>query len=215
MLAHRLAFSVLRAQTRRTMAPTTRSLKRAAPVEPLAADMGDNMSPEASRRRNRVPVKLEYEEEKPGIPMASASTPPRGKSRDVKTPTKTPTKTPKVAASQKTPTARSPPKTPSSKLAAEFKPPDNWPQVLSVIKAMRAPGGIASNAAVDTMGCDRCHEDGSAIPDEVRRFQILVAAMLSSQTRDEITHAAMMRLRKHGLTPQNILRCETPSRQRL
>ena len=29
--------------------------------------------------------------------------------------------------------------------------------------------------------------------------------MLSSQTRDEITHAAMNRLKEHGLTVENIL----------
>jgi endonuclease III len=68
-----------------------------------------------------------------------------------------------------------------------------------------APGGVASNAAVDSMGCDRCHDEGE-ISEANRRFQILISAMLSSQTRDEVTHAAMIRLRAHGLTPQNLLR---------
>ena len=32
-----------------------------------------------------------------------------------------------------------------------------------------------------------------------------MAAMLSSQTRDEVTHAAMLRLRAHGCTPAHLL----------
>jgi endonuclease III len=32
-----------------------------------------------------------------------------------------------------------------------------------------------------------------------------MAAMLSSQTRDEVTHAAMLRLRAHGCTPAKLL----------
>mmetsp|Transcript_39084 Transcript_39084/g.85046 ORF Transcript_39084/g.85046 Transcript_39084/m.85046 type:complete len:373 (-) Transcript_39084:186-1304(-) len=213
MLVSRFAFSVLRGTTLRKMAPTTRSLKRAVSAENTAADMGGaDGGPGGKTRRGRTRVKIEYEEVSTGtaVPTASGSKKPRGKEIISKTSVKKPTD----AGLQKTPTKRgkptvsSPPQTPSSKLATEFKPPENWPRVLSVIKAMRAPGGVASNAAVDTMGCDRCHEDGTAIPDEVRRFQILIAAMLSSQTRDEVTHAAMLRLRKHGLTPQNILRTE-------
>ena len=34
----------------------------------------------------------------------------------------------------------------------------------------------------------------------VQMFQVLLSAMLSSQTKDEVTHAAMMRLRQSGCT---------------
>lgn len=37
------------------------------------------------------------------------------------------------------------------------------------------------------------------------RYQTLVALMLSSQTKDQVTHAAMQRLKEHGLTIDNIL----------
>lgn len=37
------------------------------------------------------------------------------------------------------------------------------------------------------------------------RYQILLALMLSSQTKDETTHSAMIRLRDHGCTVENIL----------
>ena len=40
---------------------------------------------------------------------------------------------------------------------------------------------------------------------QVRRFQVLVSLMLSSQTRDEVTAAAMARLRAHGCTVDGIL----------
>ena len=35
---------------------------------------------------------------------------------------------------------------------------------------------------------------------QVRRYQILLSLMLSSQTRDQVTSAAMTRLREHGCT---------------
>lgn len=65
-------------------------------------------------------------------------------------------------------------------------------------------GGIASNAPVDTLGCaqvpDR-HDKSS----KSYRFQTLVSLMLSSQTKDEVTHAAVRRLVDAGLSPQNLM----------
>ncbi|KAA0193365.1 hypothetical protein HAZT_HAZT000803 [Hyalella azteca] len=40
---------------------------------------------------------------------------------------------------------------------------------------------------------------------KVRRFHVLVSLMLSSQTKDEVTYAAMQRLRQRGLTVSQIL----------
>ncbi len=40
---------------------------------------------------------------------------------------------------------------------------------------------------------------------QIKRFQILVSLMLSSQTKDQVTFAAMQKLRKHGLTIENII----------
>lgn len=39
----------------------------------------------------------------------------------------------------------------------------------------------------------------------MRRFQVLVSLMLSSQTKDQVTGAAMQRLRAHGCTAENIV----------
>lgn len=56
---------------------------------------------------------------------------------------------------------------------------------------------------MDTMGCEKISDD--AAPDaKGRRFVTLVSAMLSSQTKDPITHAATARLVEHGCTPEII-----------
>lgn len=40
---------------------------------------------------------------------------------------------------------------------------------------------------------------------QVRRYQALIALMLSSQTKDDVTFGAMSRLKQYGCTVQNIL----------
>lgn len=43
------------------------------------------------------------------------------------------------------------------------------------------------------------------------RYHALVSLMLSSQTKDQVTFAAMQRLREHGLTVENILKTDDES----
>eukprot|EP01098_Paradermamoeba_levis_P009203 TRINITY_DN381_c0_g1_i10.p1 TRINITY_DN381_c0_g1~~TRINITY_DN381_c0_g1_i10.p1 ORF type:complete len:147 (-),score=35.51 TRINITY_DN381_c0_g1_i10:209-595(-) len=58
-------------------------------------------------------------------------------------------------------------------------------------------------APVDTMGCEALAE---VHPDpKVFRYQTLISLMLSSQTRDEMTAAAVKKLQHHGLTVTNII----------
>lgn len=59
------------------------------------------------------------------------------------------------------------------------------------------------NAPVDTMGCHKCHDDTA--DEKTQRYHILIALMLSSQTKDQTNFAAMQRLREHGLTPENMV----------
>ena len=67
---------------------------------------------------------------------------------------------------------------------------------------------------MDTMGCEKISED--AAPDaKGRRFITLVSAMLSSQTKDPITHAATARLIRHGCTPANIAETSIETLDRL
>ena len=60
----------------------------------------------------------------------------------------------------------------------------------------------ARDAPVDANGSECC-PDPKAEP-KLYRYQTLIGLMLSSQTKDEVTMAAMLRLRKYGLTPEHI-----------
>lgn len=77
--------------------------------------------------------------------------------------------------------------------------PLNWKEQLANIIEMRK----LRDAPVDTMGCDVI-SDVLAEPHDYR-YQVLLSLMLSSQTRDQVTSAAMGRLRHHGCTTANIL----------
>lgn len=74
----------------------------------------------------------------------------------------------------------------------EMKPPPNWLGVIDNIRAVRK----LNPAPVDTMGCDQVNSKGEKTPDQ--RFQVLVSLMLSSQTKDPITWAAVQKLRENG-----------------
>ncbi|CAL8358297.1 unnamed protein product [Boreogadus saida] len=89
-----------------------------------------------------------------------------------------------------------------------WEPPD-WRIQLAHIREMRR----SRDAPVDHMGAETCYEPGAPAP--VRRFQVLVSLMLSSQTRDEVTAAAMARLRAHGCTVDGILSTEHEALGRL
>lgn len=80
--------------------------------------------------------------------------------------------------------------------------PTNWRQQLKNMYEMRKN----RDAPVDSMGCDVI-SDVTAKP-EVYRYQVLLSLMLSSQTKDQVTSAAMSRLRGHGCTIENILKTD-------
>ncbi|XP_054013015.1 endonuclease III-like protein 1 [Hylaeus anthracinus] len=76
--------------------------------------------------------------------------------------------------------------------------PPNWKTILENIKEMRKH----RTAPVDEMGCHKCTDPKASA--KVSRFQSLIALMLSSQTKDQVTHAAMQRLNSYGCTPEII-----------
>jgi len=83
--------------------------------------------------------------------------------------------------------------------------PTNWRAVYQGIESMRRDG-IASNAPVDTMGCERLSV--SEVDSPNFRFQTLVGLMLSAQTKDAVTAAAMKNLNARwsdGLTVHHIV----------
>uniref|UniRef100_A0A453HFM4 Endonuclease III homolog n=3 Tax=Aegilops tauschii subsp. strangulata TaxID=200361 RepID=A0A453HFM4_AEGTS len=80
--------------------------------------------------------------------------------------------------------------------------PENWEAVLAGIKNIRLSG----QAPVDTKGCEKA---GSLLPPKERRFAVLISTMMSSQTKDEVTHAAVERLGENGLLdPDAIVRTD-------
>lgn len=77
--------------------------------------------------------------------------------------------------------------------------PTNWQKHLKNIRQMRS----GRDAPVDQMGAEKCFDQNAA--PEVMRYQVLLSLMLSSQTKDQVTSAAMAKLREHGLSVQKIL----------
>lgn len=81
-------------------------------------------------------------------------------------------------------------------------PPPNWEQVYALTAEMRK----RVLAPVDTMGCESLAEDHR--PPLERRLQTLIALMLSSQTKDTVTFAAMRNLQENlegGFTLASLL----------
>ncbi|KAE8353205.1 hypothetical protein BDV28DRAFT_165093 [Aspergillus coremiiformis] len=71
----------------------------------------------------------------------------------------------------------------------KVEPPSNWDTIYATVKRMREAN---PTAPVDTMGCAELYWRASSLRD--RRFQTLIALMLSSQTKDTVTAVAMQRL---------------------
>ncbi|AEE27916.1 Endonuclease III 2 [Arabidopsis thaliana] len=86
----------------------------------------------------------------------------------------------------------------SIKTAGLGIPPENWEKVLEGIRKMKP----SEEAPVNAVECDRT---GSFLPPKERRFYVLIGTLLSSQTKEHITGAAVERLHQNGLlTPEAI-----------
>ncbi|GAA6057470.1 hypothetical protein JCM3770_000777 [Rhodotorula araucariae] len=111
-------------------------------------------------------------------------------------------------AKNKKPRSPRKPKAHVERLATPHPAPKNWERTYEVIRKQRE--GIL--APVDTMGCEQGgrdrhkreeEADAPVESDKDRRLSILVSLMLSSQTKDPVTHQATMNLRNDlpgGLT---------------
>ncbi|KAI5762055.1 NTHL1 [Gulo gulo luscus] len=85
--------------------------------------------------------------------------------------------------------------------APGWEPPD-WRQQLVNIRTMRR----GKDAPVDQLGAEHCYDPSA--PPKVRRYQVLLSLMLSSQTKDQVTAGAMQRLRARGLTVDSVLQTD-------
>ncbi|PYH41280.1 endonuclease III domain-containing protein [Aspergillus saccharolyticus JOP 1030-1] len=84
------------------------------------------------------------------------------------------------------------------------EPPSNWETIYTIVKKMREEN---PTAPVDTMGCAELYWRASSPRD--RRFQTLIALMLSSQTKDTVTAVAMQRLHTElGDGPPAVIKTE-------
>jgi endonuclease-3 len=86
-----------------------------------------------------------------------------------------------------------------------ISPPANWQRVYSLTQEMRAN----ITAPVDTMGCESSANPTASPKDQ--RLQTLIALMLSSQTKDAVTFAAIQSLESNlpgGLCLQALLDLE-------
>ena len=77
-------------------------------------------------------------------------------------------------------------------------PPKDWESIWSLVEELRADKA----APVDSDGGQELPE--THLGEKVYRYQVLVALMLSSQTKDAVVGEAMRKLQKHGLTVENI-----------
>jgi endonuclease-3 len=76
-------------------------------------------------------------------------------------------------------------KTKGSDGTVKIEPPANWEEIYTLTREMRNE----NIAPVDTMGCESLAEKNRSPRD--RRFQTLIALMLSSQTKDTVTAPVM------------------------
>jgi len=77
-----------------------------------------------------------------------------------------------------------------------------WKQQLCLIREVRE----RSRAPVDIEGCHAVAD--ARVPKGLSDFYVLVASLLSSQTKDAVVFAAMERLKSQGLTVDNVLKTE-------
>ncbi|KAI0648440.1 DNA glycosylase [Trametes meyenii] len=133
----------------------------------IASEAGTPSTPTTGRKRARVGKSLKVEEEG-SIP--SLPPPPRAKAKKSASPRK--------------------PKPIPTALETPHPAPPEWKETYDAIKRMRSH----IVAPVDTMGCDQAQLKETDPKNQ--RLSTLISLMLSSQTKDEVTDAAVAKLRE-------------------
>jgi len=162
----------------------TRSASKKGDVDDGAADTVAKPSP-AKKAKTKSPTKAT------AIATATAKSPSPSKAP------RTPKRSPKKAFTKKTPGSSARKRTPKIE-PGSLTPPQDWEDIWSLVVELRQD----RSAPVDTDG-------GHELPqrdrgEKVYRFQVLVALMLSSQTKDAVVGNTMRSLQEHGLDVENI-----------
>ena len=89
-------------------------------------------------------------------------------------------------------------KTGKSTRAQTRAPPKDWESIYALVEELRQD----RTAPVDSDGSEALPDKSQG--EKVFRFQVLIALMLSSQTKDAIVGETMRALQEHGLTVENI-----------
>ncbi|CAE6488932.1 unnamed protein product [Rhizoctonia solani] len=150
----------------------------------------------SASRPKRTPAKVQVKlEDMDDIKLHKASSSKKGSAAVKKEP------------GSSSPTKKKPPKQKPivMELAKPHPAPPNWEKQYALIEEMRAN----IDAPVDTMGCAKSMTGVGPLKDQ--RFGTLVSLMLSSQTKDEVTTAAVENLRRvlpGGLTVDSIIAAE-------
>ena len=162
------------------------SRRRALPGAPPLSVIRIATMPAASRSRSST------EQVAALTTAATAEAEQPAKKRKVPATKRPPVTTPKKTRKKK---AEGPP----SPAPGSLEPPPGWRSQYEIVKELRA----ILDAPVDEFGSEALPE--RHVAPAVFRYQVLVALMLSSQTRDQVVGAAMRKLQAHGLTIENVL----------
>ncbi|KAH8917009.1 DNA glycosylase [Atractiella rhizophila] len=130
--------------------------------------------------------------------------------RSASSPLSSPSPPPVKPKKRRAPSAASPAKSAKKpkivlSLATPHPEPERWQEVYELIRVQRE--GIV--APVDTMGCERAGVvEGEVASERDMRFRKLISLLLSSQTKDEVTAAAianLIRTLPNGLCLESVL----------
>ncbi|CAM1501115.1 Fc.00g102770.m01.CDS01 [Cosmosporella sp. VM-42] len=163
---------------RRTTRSTLARFAYATETKSELRDIEDAASPPARKRRRVTTAKTETIASPNGIKCEVVEEP----LSNIASPPKPPRRTRKPARKTVDPSTG----------ATAIAPPSDWEDMYNAVKTMRAPGGRAHGAAVDTMGCERLADRSASEKDQ--RFHTLVSLMLSSQTKDTVNAVVMKKL---------------------
>ncbi|KAI6094823.1 DNA glycosylase [Pisolithus croceorrhizus] len=166
-----------RVATERATRLAVKSSPYRAAVNP--SDAPDILGPSTTRRRIRVKREgVEHDDpEDLANRLPAATIKKRAKATTSVTITETKSRSPKKS------------KGIAQSLTVPHPAPDRWKEVYDTIKEMRS----RIPAPVDTMGCDQAQWKEQDPKNS--RFATLISLMLSSQTKDEVTDAAVAKLR--------------------